>query len=72
MKVKADMETEKQISLEEIYKKLENLEVFMKKFEQVIEDIEFARRTEEAYKRHEEGDFIEMDSEKFLKELKKW
>ncbi|MEK6842459.1 MAG: hypothetical protein AABX84_01475 [Nanoarchaeota archaeon] len=35
------MEMEKQISLEKIYKKLENLEVFMKKFEHVIEDVEF-------------------------------
>jgi len=66
------METKQKISLEEIYKKLENLEAFMKKFEQFAEDLEFAKRTEEAYRRHEEGDFIEMESEKFLKELKKW
>lgn len=46
--------------------------MFMKKFEQFAEDLEFARQTEEAYRMHEEGDFIEMDSEKFLKELKKW
>ena len=66
------METKQQASLEKIYKKLENLEVFMKRFDQFAEDMEFARQTEEAHKRHEEGDFIEMDSEKFLKELKKW
>lgn len=66
------METNQQFSLEKIYKKLENLETFMKKFERFAEDMEFARRTEEAYRRHEEGDFIEMDSEKFLKELEKW
>lgn len=66
------MEIKHQVSLESIYKKLENLEMFMKKFEQFAEDLEFARQTEEAYRRHEEGDFIEMDSEKFLKELKKW
>ncbi len=66
------METNQQVSLEKIYKKLENLEIFMKKFEQFAEDMEFARRTEEAYRRHEEGDFMEMDSEKFLKELGKW
>ncbi|MBI4116222.1 hypothetical protein HY449_00585 [Candidatus Pacearchaeota archaeon] len=66
------MESNQQVSLEKIYEKLENLEVFMKKFEQFAEDMEFARQTEEAYRRHEEGDFAEMDSEKFLKELKKW
>ena len=36
------------------------------------EDLEFARRTEEAYKRHEKGEFISMPADKFLKELKKW
>ena len=39
---------------------------------QMMEDIEFARRTEEAYKRHERGEFKTTDSKDFLKELKKW
>ena len=66
------MEPNQKVSLEKIYKKLENLELFMKKFEQFVEDIEFARRTEESYRRHEEGDFVEIHSEGFLKELQKW
>ena len=34
------------------------------KFSKTLEeDLEFARRTEEAYKRHERGDFIEMNGE---------
>jgi len=36
------------------------------------EDLEFARRTEEAYQRHDRGEFIRMNYEDFLKELKKW
>ncbi|MDO8517153.1 MAG: AbrB/MazE/SpoVT family DNA-binding domain-containing protein [Nanoarchaeota archaeon] len=36
------------------------------------EDLEFARRTEEAYKRHERGEFIKMDFDEFIKEMKKW
>ena len=36
------------------------------------EDIEFARRTEEAWKRYKKGEFTEMDSKDFLKELEKW
>lgn len=36
------------------------------------EELEFARRTEEAYKRHERGDFKKMSSDKFLEELEKW
>lgn len=36
------------------------------------EDLEFARRTEEAYKRYEKGEFISMPADKFLEELKKW
>ncbi len=39
---------------------------------QIIEDLEFARRTEEAYQRHEAGDFIRKDAKEFLKELEKW
>jgi len=36
------------------------------------EDLEFARRTEEAWKRYDKGEFISMDFDDFLKELKKW
>ena len=36
------------------------------------EDIEFAKRTEEALKRYERGEFIEMDFDEFIKKLKKW
>jgi len=35
------------------------------------EDLEFARRTEQAYKRIEKGDCITMSFDKFLKMLKK-
>ena len=36
------------------------------------EDLEFARRTEEAYKRHERGNFKSLPADKFLEELDKW
>jgi AbrB family looped-hinge helix DNA binding protein len=36
------------------------------------DDIIFAKRTEDAYQRYLKGGFKEMDSEGFLKELKKW
>lgn len=36
------------------------------------EDLEFARRTEEAWKRYEKGEFIEMDFDEFLEKTKKW
>ena len=48
---------------------LKKMEDFDKNLE---EDLEFARRTEEAYQRHEKGDFIIMDGEEFLEEMKKW
>jgi len=38
----------------------------------IEEDLEFARRTEEAYKKHERGEYISIESEEFLKKLKKW
>jgi AbrB family looped-hinge helix DNA binding protein len=40
--------------------------------EKFKEDIEFARRIEEAYKRHERGDFKSLPVDKFLEELDKW
>ena len=36
------------------------------------EDLEFAKRTEEAWKRYEKGEFISLPKDKFLEELKKW
>jgi len=39
---------------------------------QMKEDIEFARRTEEALKRIESGKYIKMDFDDFIKEMKKW
>ena len=36
------------------------------------EDLEFARRTEEALDRYKKGEFISLPQDKFLKELKKW
>jgi AbrB family looped-hinge helix DNA binding protein len=35
------------------------------------EDLEFARRTEEAWKRYEKGEFESLSEEDFLKELEK-
>lgn len=40
--------------------------------EKMKEDLEFARRTEEAYRRHEAGEFIVMEANKFIQEMKKW
>jgi AbrB family looped-hinge helix DNA binding protein len=40
--------------------------------EQFKDDLEFARRTEEAYKRHERGEFKSMPANKFLEEIEKW
>ncbi|MBI4983333.1 AbrB/MazE/SpoVT family DNA-binding domain-containing protein [Candidatus Woesearchaeota archaeon] len=36
------------------------------------EDLIFAKRTEEALKRYEKGEFIRMDFDEFMKEVKKW
>jgi len=37
-----------------------------------VDDIIFAKRTEEALKKYEAGEFIEMDFDDFLKEAEKW
>ena len=68
------MET-KQISLEEIYQKLLEINANIKKFkkiEQYLEDLEFAKRKEEAWKEIDEGKYTEYSSpDEFLKTLKK-
>jgi bifunctional DNA-binding transcriptional regulator/antitoxin component of YhaV-PrlF toxin-antitoxin module len=40
--------------------------------EKFKEDLEFARRTEEAWESHDKGEFKTMEFEDFLKEIKKW
>lgn len=53
-----------------------NGQIIMKKASemdrQLKEDLEFARRTEEAWKEIERGNCETMSTKEFLKELKKW
>ena len=35
-------------------------------------DLEFAKRTEEAWRRYERGEFISQDADEFIEEMKKW
>ncbi len=61
-----------QISLNSIYSILLELKSKMQKMDQYLEDLEFARRTELAWKEIDEGKFTEYDSpEEFLKTFKK-
>lgn len=39
---------------------------------QMKEDLEFAKRTEEAWKSYERGEFKEMNFDDFIAEMKKW
>jgi len=39
---------------------------------QLSEDLEFAKRTEESYKRIEKGEFLSVDSDNLLDEMNKW
>ena len=49
-----------------ILKKASNLDKNLK------EDLAFAKRTEEAWKSYDKGEFKSMDSDQFLKEIEKW
>ncbi len=40
--------------------------------EKFKEDLEFARRTEEAWEKHDRGEFKRMEINDFVKEMKKW
>lgn len=56
------IKTDKQLILKSVEDFDENIE----------EDLEFARRTEEALERYEKGMFKSMSSEDFLRELDQW
>lgn len=61
-----------QISLNEVYQILLELKSKMQKIDKYIEDLEFAKRTEEAWKEIDEGKYTEYaSSEEFLKTFKK-
>ena len=63
---------QKQITLNDIYAKLIVSEKTMKKMDQYMEDLEFARRTEEAWQEIDEGKYTNYDSpEEFFATLKK-
>jgi bifunctional DNA-binding transcriptional regulator/antitoxin component of YhaV-PrlF toxin-antitoxin module len=49
-----------------LFKKADDLD------EKFKEDLEFARRTEEAWKRYDRGEFKRMEFDDFIKEMKKW
>lgn len=40
--------------------------------ENIKDDLEFAKRTEEAWKSYDRGEFISMDADDFIEEMKKW
>lgn len=53
-----------------------NSQIILKKMEKfdknLEEDLKFARRTEKAWKRIDRGEYIKMDADEFLEEIKKW
>ncbi len=58
------------VSLETVYKKLLELEKSMKKMDSYVEDLEFARRTNEAWAEIEEGKGKTYTVEEFKKRLR--
>ena len=60
---------QKQISLNEVYKVLLELRSKMNKMDQYIEDLEFARRTEEAWQEIDEGKGKTYSLKEFKKKL---
>ena len=59
-----------QITLNQVYEKLVKLEGFIKKMDKYIEDLEFARRTEEAWEEIEQGKGKTYTLEEFRKKLR--
>lgn len=51
------------------FRKSKNKEKYRKK---LLEDLEFARRSDKAWKRYEKGKFTSLSFDEFIKEMKKW
>ncbi|MDO8508343.1 MAG: hypothetical protein Q7S27_01520 [Nanoarchaeota archaeon] len=60
---------QEQVTLKQVYEKLTKLEKFMKKMDQYIKDLEFARRTNEAWEEIEAGKGKTYSLEEFHKKL---
>jgi len=62
---------QKQATMEEMHKILLYLKSKMQKMDQYIDDLEFARRTEEAWQEIDKGEYTSYNSpEEFLETLK--
>jgi len=48
---------------------LKSVEYFEENLE---EDLEFAKKTEEAWKKYDKGEFVEMEFDEFIEDMKKW
>ena len=55
-----------------IKSKNQAIKEMIQEFEKHLDDIEFARRTEEAYQAYERGEFTRMNYDDFIKEIKNW
>lgn len=58
-----------QITLETMNEEIKKLK---ERFAKLEEDLEFARRTEEAHDRIEAGEYISIDSDDLFEKMKKW
>jgi len=58
-----------QMTIEQMNEKFNELN---EKFEKLKEDLIVAKRTEDSYQRHENGDFIKKSKQDFLQEIEKW
>lgn len=64
---------QKQLSLENMNKEIVALKHEIAKIKAMFEeDLEFARRTEEAWESHDKGEFTSYSKDEFLKKLKEW
>jgi hypothetical protein len=64
---------QKQINLGLILEELNSLKKDMSEIKSVMADeLEFSKRVDEAWAEYDEGEFVKMKKEEFLKELEKW
>lgn len=60
---------QEQINVKEISKELKKMKERIEHLSSIIEDLDFAKETEKAWKEYDKGEYKKISSKEFLKEI---
>jgi hypothetical protein len=64
---------QEQINVKKMNEDLQHLKKEVAELKEIIkDDLEFSKKVDEAWEEFDKGEFIEMDGDEFIEDLKKW